>query len=225
MIFFPGIKAGCIRIGDIAEFRKLISCFIIYINRSAAAAHLIRLVLIKLQNLLMRTLPFFDAQILDYFIHYSIKWGRRKKWHKIHRNSIELRWTSAAKSSTILKETHFLRGFVSAQQTGEQISHALGVAAILLRHGGQRFPGRDGAVSAAASSQLRQGRELLRIDAQRKILRRRTQTRAGGGRDVQRSPVCRKYSTCSSSWCALLLCAAMPSSCWCLVRMRCVSAV
>ena len=81
-----------------------------------------------------------------------------------------------------MKETHFLRGFVSAQQTGEQISHALGVAAVLLRHGGQRFPERGRRGVCRRVEPLRQ-RELLRIDAA-KILRRRTQTRAGGGRDA-----------------------------------------
>ena len=86
------------------------------------------------------------------------------------------------KSSTILKETHFLRGFVSAQQTGKQISHALGVAAVLLRHGGQRFPERGRRGVCRRVEPLRQ-REFLRIDAA-KILRCRTQTRAGGGRDA-----------------------------------------
>ena len=81
-----------------------------------------------------------------------------------------------------MKETHFLRGFVSAQQTGEQISHALGVAAVLLRHGGQRFPERGRRGVCRRVEPLRQ-RELLRIDAA-KILRCRTQTRAGGGRDA-----------------------------------------
>ena len=81
-----------------------------------------------------------------------------------------------------MKETHFLRGFVSAQQTGKQISHALGVAAVLLRHGGQRFPERGRRGVCRRVEPLRQ-RELLRIDAA-KILRRRTQTRAGGGRDA-----------------------------------------
>ena len=75
-----------------------------------------------------------------------------------------------------------MRGFVSAQQTGEQISHALGVAAVLLRHGGQRFPERGRRGVCRRVEPLRQ-RELLRIDAA-KILRRRTQTRAGGGRDA-----------------------------------------
>lgn len=81
-----------------------------------------------------------------------------------------------------MKETHFLRGFVSAQQTGKQISHALGVAAVLLRHGGQRFPERGRRGVCRRVEPLRQ-RELLRIDAA-KILRCRTQTRAGGGRDA-----------------------------------------
>ena len=81
-----------------------------------------------------------------------------------------------------MKETHFLRGFVSAQQTGEQISHALGVVAVLLRHGGQHFPERGRRGVCRRIEPLRQ-RELLRIDAA-KILRRRTQTRAGGGRDA-----------------------------------------
>ena len=81
-----------------------------------------------------------------------------------------------------MKETHFLRGFVSAQQTGKQISHALGVAAVLLRHGGQRFPERGRRGVCRRVEPLRQ-REFLRIDAA-KILRCRTQTRAGGGRDA-----------------------------------------
>ena len=79
-----------------------------------------------------------------------------------------------------MKETHFLRGFVSAQQTGEQISHALGVAVVLLRHGGQRFSERGRRGVCRRVEPLRQ-RELLRIDAA-EILHRRTQTRAGGGR-------------------------------------------
>ena len=81
-----------------------------------------------------------------------------------------------------MKETHFLCGFVSAQQTGEQVSHGLGVAAVLLRHGGQRLVQRGRRGVRRRAEPLRQ-LKLLRIDAAQ-ILRGRAQTRAGGGRDA-----------------------------------------
>ena len=81
-----------------------------------------------------------------------------------------------------MKETHFLRVFVSAQQTGEQVSHGLGVAAVLLRHGGQRLVQRGRRGVRRRVEPLRQ-LKLLRIDAAQ-ILRGRAQTRAGGGRDA-----------------------------------------